>query len=137
MDPSTSPEETARRVRAARALAGIRSVEALAERIDSRGLSAHTLRDIEQGHRAAAPHEIAAIAQACGLPQRWFCADWWALDRALQRGPDNEITLAVGALHQDLQSVLAAVSLLVAEGQPQSDASSRARRDRIRPVRPA
>lgn len=68
-------EDTARRVRAARALAGLDSVQALAEAIDQRGLSTKTLRAIEQGRRIAEPRELTAIAEACGLAPGFFRMD--------------------------------------------------------------
>ena len=71
-------EDLARRVRAARALAGFESVEALADAIGQRGLSARTLRNIEQGRRHAEPRELAAIAEACDLTPQFFRLDFSA-----------------------------------------------------------
>lgn len=67
--------DTARRVRAARALAGLDSVQALAAAINQRGLSTKTLRAIEQGRRIAEPRELTAIAEACGLTPGFFRMD--------------------------------------------------------------
>jgi uncharacterized protein YdcH (DUF465 family) len=72
----TGSEQTARRVKAARALAGIDSVEALAERINQRGLGLKVLRQIEQGRRHAEPRELAAIAEACGIAREFFGLDF-------------------------------------------------------------
>lgn len=70
--------DLARRVKAARALAGLNSVKALADAIGQGGLSTKTLRAIEQGKRHAEPRELAAIAEACGLPASFFRIDFSA-----------------------------------------------------------
>lgn len=79
MDPQELPsaerarrEELARRMRTARAYANLNSVEALAEAISEDGLGVRTLRGIEQGKRPARKRELAAIADACGLPVTFF-----------------------------------------------------------------
>lgn len=70
------PEETRRRVKAARALAGI-SVKDLAERIGQKGLGERTLRELEgDAGRAWRPMELQAVAQACELPYEFFTVDF-------------------------------------------------------------
>jgi transcriptional regulator with XRE-family HTH domain len=69
--PTTSTAETARRVRAARAYAGL-SVNALANRI---GLGLQTIKRIECGKRTARVFELWAIAEACELPREFFEMD--------------------------------------------------------------
>lgn len=64
-----------RRLRAARELAGLRSVEALAKVLDEPGLGVSTLRAIEQGTREARNMELRAIAEACGVPYDFFTTD--------------------------------------------------------------
>lgn len=71
--------EIARRVRAARLIADIRTVEELAQRIDARGLGAKTIGAIERGERDAKRMELREIAEACGLPEEFFTADLWSL----------------------------------------------------------
>jgi transcriptional regulator with XRE-family HTH domain len=85
--PTSPPaSETARRVRAARAYAGL-SVNELAEQI---GLGLQTVKRIENGKRGALTHELWAIAQACGLPREFFDLD---LDLLSNRASRLERTL--------------------------------------------
>jgi transcriptional regulator with XRE-family HTH domain len=71
--------ETARRVRAARAYAGL-SVQELADAI---GLGLQTIKRIEAGKRNARRYEIWAIAETCSLPRDFFDIDFGLLcDRA-------------------------------------------------------
>jgi transcriptional regulator with XRE-family HTH domain len=70
--PLDSRAETARRVRAARAYAGI-SVTELAQHL---GLGLQTIKRIECGKRAARRFEVWAIADACGLPHEFFELDF-------------------------------------------------------------
>lgn len=65
-------EEKIRRIKAARMLAGLSSAEALADRINARGMSRQTIKKIESGARDVAPHELEAIATACELPLGFF-----------------------------------------------------------------
>jgi transcriptional regulator with XRE-family HTH domain len=74
---TTSSAETARRVRAARAYAGL-SVSELANRI---GLGLQTIKRIESGKRTARRFEIWAIGEACGLPREFFEMDLELLNR--------------------------------------------------------
>lgn len=74
---TTSSGETSRRVRAARAYAGL-SVNDLANRI---GLGLQTIKRIESGKRTARRFEIWAIAEACGLPREFFEMDLELLNR--------------------------------------------------------
>lgn len=68
-----------RRVKAARALAGI-SVKELAQRIGQDGLGERTLRSLEgDAGRAWRPMELQAVAQACGLPYEFFTVDFQQL----------------------------------------------------------
>lgn len=69
--------DVARRVRAARAYAGL-SVRELA---DSIGIGVQTIKRIEAGSRAPRTMEIWAIAEVCGLPNEWFELDVEALAR--------------------------------------------------------
>lgn len=75
------PAEVARRVRAARAYAGL-SVYDVANAI---GLGAQTIKRIEAGRRTPRSFEIWAIADVCGLPREWFTADFDALCRQAER----------------------------------------------------
>ena len=85
--PISSITETSRRVRAARAYAGL-SVPELANRI---GLGKQTIRRIEQGTRATRRFEIWAIAEACALPREFFEID---LDLLSRRASTLQDTLA-------------------------------------------
>src|SRR3954452_13743388 len=75
--PISSTTEIARRVRAARAYAGL-SVNELANQI---GLGLQTIKRIESGKRTARRFEIWAIAEACGLPRDFFEIDLELLNR--------------------------------------------------------
>lgn len=61
-------EEVARRVRAARAYAGL-SIPRLAEEL---GVGMQTIKRIEAGHRSARRYELWGIADICGLPPGFF-----------------------------------------------------------------
>ena len=63
--------DVARRVRAARAYAGL-SVRELADAI---GIGVQTIKRIEAGARAPRTMEVWAIAEVCGLPNEWFEMD--------------------------------------------------------------
>lgn len=65
-------DDVARRVRAARAYAGL-TFDELAERSD---IGRSTLLRIETKGRPIKLPELLAIADACGLPRRWFFDDW-------------------------------------------------------------
>jgi transcriptional regulator with XRE-family HTH domain len=74
---TSSSIEVARRVRAARAYAGL-SVNELAGRI---GLGLQTIKRIESGKRTARRFEVWAIAEACNLPREFFEIDLDLLSR--------------------------------------------------------
>jgi transcriptional regulator with XRE-family HTH domain len=61
-------EETARRIRAARAYAGL-SITELAERL---GVGEQTVKRIEGGRRTVRRYELWGIADVCGLPRKFF-----------------------------------------------------------------
>lgn len=63
------------RLRAARELVGITSVQALAERVNTTGLGYKTLYAIEQGRRTPDPQELLLIADKIGVPIGFFTAD--------------------------------------------------------------
>ena len=72
-----------RRIRAARHLAGFRQVPELAKAIESlgalrtrSGLRATKLREYERGEDSPDAGQLAAIAEACGLPLEFFTADF-------------------------------------------------------------
>lgn len=83
VDPSVP-----RRVRAARALAGL-SVKDLAIGLDEPGLGERTLGKIEAGERVAQRSELQRIADVCGLPYGFFTVD---LSAALGGEPGEEPT---------------------------------------------
>jgi transcriptional regulator with XRE-family HTH domain len=70
-------DDVARRVRAARAYAGL-SVRELADAI---GIGLQTIKRIEAGSRAPRTMEVWAIAEVCGLPREWFEVDFDDLAR--------------------------------------------------------
>ena len=84
--------EIARRVRAARIIADLRTVEELAERIGARGLGAKTLGAIERAERRPRRMELREIAEACGLPPEFFSADLWELAATDGGGVQDRLT---------------------------------------------
>lgn len=81
-------------------LAGIPSANALAERLDTQGLSGVTIRKIEAGTRDVRPHELRAIAAACGLPYEFFTVDFAQL--AHNSGADPQVAREVEAVVERL-----------------------------------
>ena len=78
--------ELGRRLRAARELAGLRSVEALAAAINEPGLGTQKLRELERGEKTPAPRDLAAIADACGVSRSFFTAP----DAAVRNPPEEQ-----------------------------------------------
>ena len=74
MEPNghMTTEQVGRRIVAARAIAGIGSVDRLAYLIGRDGFGARTLRKVESGEREASEEELLWIATACGLPFEFF-----------------------------------------------------------------
>jgi transcriptional regulator with XRE-family HTH domain len=70
--PAPPLPEVARRVRAARAYAGL-TVAELADRL---GMGVQTIKRIESGRRTARGFELAAIAETCELPREFFELDF-------------------------------------------------------------
>lgn len=101
-------EETARRIKAARMVAGIASASALAERIGSRGLGDKTLRKIESGVRPARLHELQRIASACGLPVAFFTLELDELGQRLADDSPPDIEAAIAAVIPEIESVVTA-----------------------------
>ena len=69
-----SAEELGKRVRAARAYAGL-SQEELAEKIQ---ISQPTLARVEKGERQARWIEVMGISEVTGLPRIWFSGELFA-----------------------------------------------------------
>jgi transcriptional regulator with XRE-family HTH domain len=67
-EPVLGLEETARRVRAARAYAGL-SIPRLAKEL---GVGMQTIKRIESGRRSPRRYELWGIADICGLPSGFF-----------------------------------------------------------------
>lgn len=95
-------QQTQRRIRAARALAGFDSVDDLAAHVD---MGATTLRKMERGERPVRPRELREIAEACGLPYEFFTEDF----ERLGAGPAEGVEDRLSALEE-------AVSLLADPG---------------------
>lgn len=72
--PQYDPEQIARRLKAARALGGYASTNALAAAISERGLGSGTLNAMEQARRKPGVplRDLRTLAGACGLPSEWF-----------------------------------------------------------------
>jgi transcriptional regulator with XRE-family HTH domain len=72
----TSTEETARRIRSARAYAGL-TQEDMAERL---GISTVTYKRVEQAKRPVELRELARISEITQMPTNFFSVDLTALD---------------------------------------------------------
>jgi transcriptional regulator with XRE-family HTH domain len=117
----TAEETRRRRIRAARALADL-TVEELADAIDAKGLKAKTLGAIERGEREVRPHELRAIAEACGLPYEFFTADFNILT-----APHHGSNLAerMDELEADLKELRRLIPQPVSEEQRVAEAARR------------
>lgn len=85
-------EQRRRRVKAARALAGLTTKE-LANKLNEPGLSVGNLEALEgpSAHRAFRKGELQAIARACDLPDEFFTVESWeALALDADRLEDHE-----------------------------------------------
>jgi transcriptional regulator with XRE-family HTH domain len=155
-------DETGRRIRAARALAapteqeleerhrkrakpttGI-TVAELAARIDSDGLGAKTLGNMERGDTPALRPALSEIARACGLPYEFFTAEFANLG-APAGGLDahrdemgRNVTERLLDIEEVIRSVEPRLALLEAdrrrrrEGQAPADTPGRAAQGRNR-----
>lgn len=83
------PQETRRRIRAARVLADV-TVEQLAAKLGA-GLGSKTLGMIERGERDVHTRELRDIAAACGLPYEFFTADLDRLPELTSQEPARRV----------------------------------------------
>lgn len=76
MTNSIGADEEIARLKAARALGGFASPQALADAIGEKGLSGGVIRTMESrtNPRRLEPSERAVIARACGVPEGFFTA---------------------------------------------------------------
>jgi transcriptional regulator with XRE-family HTH domain len=86
--------EVAKRVRAARAYAGL----SIPELADELGVGAQTIKRVEAGTRRPRRYELWGIADICGLPRWFFEADLASV------GPDD-LGARVGELERRLRPV--------------------------------
>lgn len=109
-------------MRAARALAGFKSVADLAQAIPSEAdLGERTLRKFESGESELRPPVMREIAAACRLPYEFFSVDFTRL---------GEIANAdrLGELHETLLQIEARLATLEAEELAPSGEGSQASR---------
>lgn len=99
-------EELRNRLRAAQALAGIRSVDELAERIGIEGLGRDTLYDMQRGKRPIRRHELREIADACGLPYEFFTVDFATLSTGATENELQKLRADQEAIHTDITTAL-------------------------------
>lgn len=124
-------DHLARRIRAARELAGLRSVEALVEAIDQKGLGRSVIREAEQGKRGLVARDLAAVADACQVPYAFFDMDFFEAAGALRERSEvrrlredlDELREESRRRYDDLQRELAVLAL---EVRTQIAASGRA-----------
>lgn len=93
-------DATARRLLAAQALGGYRSARAMALDLNRDGLSYTTLVAIAARRRGLMLHEAAYIAKACGIPARFFEADFF--DAEPSPGENLAEAIADRDYHRDL-----------------------------------
>lgn len=108
------------RIRAARYLKGLGSVDALADAIDSRGLGRTKLYGYEQDKKVPLYRELVDIANACEMPIEFFTADFGRLSE-ISDEPRLVIAQARHAWEAEERVVRDLESLLDAEDRPQSD----------------
>lgn len=126
--------EVGRRVRAARAYKGLRSVPALSEAIGEGGLGTTTLYEIERGERYAEPRELAAIAKACTLPAEFFTMDFRAAAQALdERSEVSRLRTDVKELQEHLRRLQVQKQVAEVEEHERTDEDARSRIDRPQP----
>lgn len=105
-----TPEQIRRRVKAARALAGL-SIPALAEAVNEPGLGDRTIRAMEgEKGRPFRKMELEAIARVCGLPYAFFTVDFARLPELEGELVDvHGVADRVGAPLREIQTRLAAI----------------------------
>lgn len=82
--------EAGRRIRAARILAGIKSVPDLEEKIAGRGFKRTRLYALEQGHGELQRPVAVVIAAACALPVEFFEVDFQRLPELVMTPEEAE-----------------------------------------------
>ncbi len=102
--------ELGRRIRAARAYEGL-SLRALAEWISDHGISARTLRHLEQCEHLATNEQLEVISEACGVPMAWFEVDWEAAG-----DPETALTVMATRL-RDTEEGLRVIEAAVSPGR--------------------
>lgn len=113
-------EQTRRRIKAARALAGL-SVRELAERLDDPGYGERTLRKIESGERPVRQLELREIARVCGLPYEFFTGDFAQLAKTKDGDDLKRLEARVNDLYTKVEEGVAALENLSAAIAPVTD----------------
>ena len=93
----TSLPETAKRVRAARAYAGLTICE-LADRL---GVGVQTIKRVEAGRRTVRTYELIGIAECCGLPREFFQVDF-----AQVKGTEPSLAEAVARIAERVEALV-------------------------------
>lgn len=115
-------DQVRRRLRAARALAGVTVAElARHELVARNGLTVSTIGETEREDRDAKPMELEILARACGLQPDWFTIPlgrlgdqeiaWVALGQRLARieqalGIEDDVADAARAFEQEIEQAV-------------------------------
>lgn len=132
--PASDDPQIARRLRAARHLAGFKSVEALANALDQRSLGLTTLRGVERGEGTLDPMKRHAIAVACGLPDEFWTMDFHKAAEALEeRSELSQLRVELTELREASRRQQADIEVLSAEVRRRNGEGDHAKIDRPQP----
>jgi transcriptional regulator with XRE-family HTH domain len=96
------PTDAARRIRIARAWAGL-SRDELAARL---GVSSATVERMETGQRPVTVDELVAVGAICKVPEAFMLEGWAALEReANSRAREAKFERALGALADEIRAL--------------------------------
>ena len=119
--------ELARRLKAARALAGFTKPEALAQHplVAENRIKASRIKELEsvKGRIEVRPMELEVIARACGLPGEWFSAPFERLRtaRSLEERLERVEQRLAGLTAADLDETVRRLAQLAREDRDAED----------------
>ncbi len=99
---------------APRAYAGL-SLRALGETVSYHGISARTLRHLEQGEHLATNEQLGVISEACGVPLAWF-----EFDRETAGDAETALTVMATRL-RDIEEGLRVIEAAVSPGRRRTE----------------
>lgn len=123
-------DHLARRLRAAREIAGLRNADDLVDRIGQKGLGRSVIRSVEQGRRHLEGRDLAAVADACQVPLEFFTMDFFEAAGALRERSElrllrEEVDELRAESRRRLDDLQREVALLALEARQRTEASAR------------